>query len=74
MYDLEKEMNQLYEKMCDCSEEEMEELLEETGEIQSELESSGFYALEAKIEEVANGLGLGELGLDHDVAKWWTKV
>lgn len=68
MYDLEKEMNQLYEKMCDCSEEEMEELLEETGEIQSELESSGFYALEAKIEEVANGLGLGELGLDHDVA------
>ena len=68
MYDLEKELNQMYEKMCDCTEEEMNTLLEETGEIQSELEASGFYSLEAKIEEVANGLGLGELGLDHDVA------
>ncbi len=68
MYDLEIEMNQMYEKMCDCSEEEMNQYLEETGEIQSELESSGFYSLDAKIEEVANGLGLSDIGLDHDVA------
>ena len=68
MYDLEQEMNQMYEKMCDCTEEEMNELLIETGEIQSELESSGFYELEAKIEEVAFGLGLKDLGLDHDVS------
>lgn len=68
MYDLETEMNSLYEKMCDCTEEEMEAYLEDTGEIQSELESSGFYQLDAKIEEVANGLGLGEIGLDHDVS------
>ena len=45
----------------------MNQLLEETGEIQSELEASGFYSLESKIEEVANGLGLGEIGLDRDV-------
>ena len=56
MYDLEAEMNKMYEKMCDCTEEEMNYLLEETGEIQSELDASGFYSLEAKIEEVANGL------------------
>lgn len=68
MYDLENEMNSLYEKMCSCTEEEMEAYLEDTGEIQSELESSGFYQLDAKIEEVANGLGLGEIGLDHDVS------
>ena len=68
MYDLEAEMNQMYERMGDCTPEEMEELLEETGEIQSELESSGFYSLEAKIEEVAFGLGLKDLGLDHDVS------
>ena len=68
MYDLEAEMNKMYEKMCDCTEEEMNYLLEETGEIQSELDASGFYSLEAKIEEVANGLGLGDLGLDHDVS------
>ena len=68
MYDLETELNELYNKMCDCTEEEMVSLLEDTGEIQSELESSGFYSLEAKIEEVANGLGLGEIGLDRDVS------
>lgn len=68
MYDLEIEMNQMYEKMCDCTEDEMNMYLEETGEIQSELEISGFYQLDAKIEEVANGLGLGEIGLDHDVS------
>ncbi|MDE6584247.1 MAG: ATP-binding cassette domain-containing protein, partial [Anaeroplasmataceae bacterium] len=68
MYDLENELNSLYEQMGDSTPEELEMLLEETGEIQSELESSGFYTLEAKIEEVANGLGLGDLGLDHDVS------
>ncbi len=68
MYDLEAEMNEMYEKMCDCTEEEMNMYLEETGEIQSELEASGFYQLDAKIEEVANGLGLGDIGLDRDVS------
>jgi ATPase subunit of ABC transporter with duplicated ATPase domains len=68
MYDLEAEMNALYEKMCDCTEEEMNQYLEDTGEMQSELESSGFYSLDATIEEVANGLGLGDIGLDHDVS------
>ena len=67
MYDLEAEMNAIYEKMCDCTEEEMNQYLEDTGEIQSELESSGFYTLDSKIEEVANGLGLGDVGLDKDV-------
>lgn len=67
MYDLEVELNEMYNKMCDCTDDEMNQLLEETGEIQSELEASGFYSLESKIEEVANGLGLGEIGLDRDV-------
>ncbi len=67
MYDLEKEMNEMYEKMCDCTEDEMNRLLEDTGEIQSMLESSGFYNLDSTIEEVANGLGLGDIGLDRDV-------
>ena len=67
MYDLEIELNEMYNKMCDCTPEEMDNLLNETGEIQSELEASGFYSLESKIEEVANGLGLGDIGLDRDV-------
>jgi ATPase subunit of ABC transporter with duplicated ATPase domains len=68
MYDLEREMNELYEKMATASEEEMNQMLEETGEIASTLEASGFYTLDATIEDVANGLGLGEIGLDKDVS------
>ncbi len=69
MYDLEQEMYKMYEKMADCSESEMQEMLSDIGEIQSELESSGFYSLDAKIEDVGNGLGLGDIGFDKDVTE-----
>ncbi|MBQ9520629.1 MAG: ABC-F family ATP-binding cassette domain-containing protein [Acholeplasmatales bacterium] len=68
MYDLEREMNELYEKMTDCTEEEMNEYLIDAGEMASELEASGFYSIDSTIEEAANGLGLGDLGLDKDVS------
>ncbi|MBQ7002957.1 MAG: ABC-F family ATP-binding cassette domain-containing protein [Oscillospiraceae bacterium] len=67
--DLEQEMLGLYDKMADCSEEEINEALEEVGEIQSILEYSGYYTIDAKISEYANGLGLGEIGLDKDVSE-----
>ncbi|OJT73333.1 heme ABC transporter ATP-binding protein, partial [Clostridioides difficile] len=51
----------------EASDDEMSKLLEETAEIQTILENSGFYMIDAKIQEVANGLGLGEIGLDKDV-------
>ena len=69
MFDLEQEMLTIYEKMADASEDELALMMEDVGEIQSELEHSGFYILDAKIEEVANGLGLGEIGLDSDVTQ-----
>ena len=59
----------LYDKMSDCSEDEMNEALEEVGEIQSILDYSGYYTIDAKISEYANGLGLGEIGLDRDVSE-----
>lgn len=67
MFELEKEMLSIYDKMADASEDEMSKLLEETSDIQTMLEHSGFYTIDAKIQEVANGLGLGEIGLDRDV-------
>lgn len=67
MFDLEKEMLEIYEKMADASEKQIDAMMEDVGEIQSMLEHSGFYVLDAKIEEVANGLGLGDIGLDTDV-------
>lgn len=68
MYDLEQEMLLIYESMAEASEEQMNAMMEDVGEIQSMLEHGGFYILDSKIEEVANGLGLGEIGLERDVA------
>lgn len=67
--ELEQEMLSLYDKMADCSEEEMNQSLEDVGEIQNILEYSGYYTIDAKISEYANGLGLGEIGLDRDVTE-----
>lgn len=69
LFELEKEMLEAYDKMSDCSDEEMEKLLEDVGEIQDILEHSGFYVIDSKIEEYANGLGLGDIGLDRDVSE-----
>ena len=68
MFDLEKEMLSLYDKMSE-EDADIDQLMEEAGEIQHILEHSGFYTIDAKIEEVANGLGLGAIGLDKDVAQ-----
>lgn len=68
MFDLESEMLSLYEQMGDAPEEQITKMMEDVGEIQTQLEHNGFYSIEAKIEEVANGLGLGEIGLDKDVS------
>lgn len=67
LFDLEQEMMELYNKMCDCSEEEMNKMMEDVGEIQDILEHGGFYTIDVKISEVANGLGLLDIGLDKDV-------
>lgn len=69
MYTLEAEMLALYDKMGDCPAEEMDALMAEVGDIQEILDHSGFYSLDTKIEEYANGLGLGEIGIDRDVSE-----
>ncbi|MEG0780523.1 MAG: ABC-F family ATP-binding cassette domain-containing protein, partial [Oscillospiraceae bacterium] len=69
MYELEREMLALYDKMGDCAPEQLDGLMEDVGEIQEILEHSGFYVLDTKIEEYAGGLGLGEIGLDRDVSE-----
>ncbi|MDU2065044.1 MAG: ABC-F family ATP-binding cassette domain-containing protein [Sporomusaceae bacterium] len=67
MYDLEAEMLSLYDKMGDASPEDLDKMMEDVGEIQSILEENGFYILDTKIEEVAGGLGLRDIGLDREV-------
>ncbi len=67
LFDMEAEMNQMYDQMADASPEEMERLLEETGTYQDLLDQHDFYMIDAKVEEVARALGLLDLGLDRDV-------
>ena len=67
--DLESEMLMLYEKMADASDEEIGEMMEEVGEIQDILDTSGYYIIDSRINECANGLGLNEIGLDRDVTE-----
>ncbi|GAB6930176.1 ABC-F family ATP-binding cassette domain-containing protein [Paenibacillus sp. JCM 10914] len=68
LLELEKEMMEITNKMGDASPEELEQLLEEMGEIQEQLDIGDFYMLDVKVEEMANGLGLSVIGLDRDVA------
>lgn len=69
MFALEEEMLALYDKMGDANPEELDRMMEDVGEIQTILEHGSFYSLDARIEEVAAGLGLQNIGLDRDVAE-----
>ncbi len=66
---LEKEMLEMYDKMGEATDEEIALMMEDVGEIQDILESSGYYVIDTKINECANGLGLNEIGLDRDVSE-----
>ena len=66
LFDMETEMNHMFEQMADASPEEMERLLEETGTYQELLDQHDFYMIDAKVDEVARALGLLDLGLDRD--------
>lgn len=67
LFELETEMLGIYEKVAEVDEAEMTRLMEDAAEIQNILDSSGFYTLDSKIEEVAQGLGLSDIGLDRKV-------
>ncbi len=67
LFDMETEMNQMFEQMAEATPEEMEHLLEETGTYQELLDQHDFYMIDAKVDEVARALGLLDLGLNRDV-------
>jgi ATPase components of ABC transporters with duplicated ATPase domains len=67
LFDLEAEMNGICDRMADAGPEELEQLMEDMGDITDTLEHNDFYIIDAKIQEVARGLGLTDIGLDKDV-------
>lgn len=67
LFDLETEMNEICDAMGSASEKELEQMLEDLGTIQDTLSNNDFYVIDSKVEEIARGLGLDEIGLDRDV-------
>ena len=69
LYDMEKQMNEICEKMGDATPEELEQYMEDLGTLQDLLTMHDFYMIDAKVEEVGRALGLTEIGLDRDVTE-----
>ncbi|MCG0057197.1 ABC transporter ATP-binding protein, partial [Escherichia coli] len=58
---------EIYNKMGEADPDELEKLLEEVGVIQDALTNNDFYVIDSKVEEIARGLGLSDIGLERDV-------
>ncbi len=67
LFDIEKELNETYMKMADADEKTMNSLMENAGVLQDILDTSDFYNIDIKVDEIARGLGLFDLGLDKNV-------
>ncbi len=67
LFEMEERVNELYMAMGDVSPEEMEDMLAEVGTIQDLLTHNDFYNIDSKVEEIARGLGLIDVGLEKDV-------
>lgn len=67
LYDLENETHKLYDQMADASPDELDAMMEEVGNIQDILTNNDFYIIDSKVEEIAKGLGLTDVGLDKSV-------
>lgn len=69
LFDLEKKMNNYYEKLVEVDEKTMEKYLSYAEDIQNELEKKGFYQINQKISNMITGLGIASLGLDTTLDK-----
>lgn len=66
LYAIESELNETYAKMAD-EDADINKLMESAAELQDIIDSSDLYMIDTKVEEVARGIGLNDIGLDKDV-------
>ncbi len=69
LFEMEADLVSIGEALGSADPDTMESLLQEMGDIQDRLETSGFYTIDARVEQVARGLGLSSIGLDRDIAE-----
>ncbi len=68
LFELEARMNDICDKLGDCGEDEMTQMLAEMGEIQETLDQHDFFNIDSKVEEVAQAFGFMDFGLDRKVS------
>ncbi len=69
LYELEEKLNSIYDNMGTSEGDELDDLMQEAGDIQDILANRDFYIVDAKVEEVGRALGLYDLGFDKDVTE-----
>ncbi|HCT65621.1 MAG TPA: heme ABC transporter ATP-binding protein [Lachnospiraceae bacterium] len=69
LFEQEDKMNHICDNMGDASPEELDQMMEELGEIQDLLTTHDFYIIDAKVDEVGRALGLEDIGFDKDVTE-----
>ncbi|WP_238883891.1 ABC-F family ATP-binding cassette domain-containing protein [Clostridium sp. YIM B02551] len=67
LYDIENKINDLYSKLGDLNEEEMNKALNRIAVMQESLDKNDFYSINSRIQATSAGLGIKEL-LDRDVS------
>lgn len=66
LYDVERELNNVYASMGDDGA-DVDKLMEEAASLQDILDMGDFYSIDTRLNEVASGIGLAQIGLDKDV-------
>ena len=67
LFEKEAKMNEYYEKLTICSENEYDKYLNRAMQIQDELDEKNFYRLKSDVGNIINGLGLSNLGMDTPI-------
>lgn len=63
LFDMEQNINEIYESMADATDDEIAEMMEEVGTLQDMLTNHDFYMIDAKVEQVARALDFWNWGL-----------
>lgn len=64
LFEKEAKITKLYMQMGEASEEEMGSIMKEVGLLQDIIENRDFYVIDAKIDEIAQNMGIDEFGLE----------
>lgn len=65
--DKQARLEEIYDLLADADEDEMIVLMDEMGELQTDLEHKDYFLMDAKVEDTARALGLIDFGLETDV-------